>query len=461
VKGPSNLGVHAYSSRGSIILLAALTLLGLTVLALAAWPAYRAPLAVSIDPNEGWNAYLADAAMGRMPLYPAPSELVTNNYPPLSFYAVGLFGKVVGDNVLAGRFLSLGAVLVIALAVARIVLLLGGNRTGAAIGALWFVGTMCRFFSGYVGMDDPQLLAHALMALACGSFLHAAMRDKDCTLPILAMVAAGFFKHNIIAMPAAAMLWLALYQRRQFWQCAGYALAAILIGFALCRALYGSAFFFNFLTPRSYSWSEAVWALKDLLFVAVGMLAWAALPWLGIKGKNARFCHLLAALGLLTFFLEKSGSGVDVNAEFDLVIALSIITGLALSSVFRLAPGQSPVSRIRLAQTAVVLLLWAGWAVTPRLQIYRLVFDPAFRRAISDCEQTTAAVIAEARATRGDVQCDPLVCYRAGKPFAVDEFNAEERIRAGKLPEDALSRLIRSGKLTKIEPGPMFYVLTE
>jgi hypothetical protein len=51
------------------------------------WPAYRAFLNIEIDMNEGWNAYLADAAIhGSMPLYPSPDSLVTNNYPPLSFY---------------------------------------------------------------------------------------------------------------------------------------------------------------------------------------------------------------------------------------------------------------------------------------------------------------------------------------------------------------------------------------
>ena len=53
-----------------------------------AWPVYRAFLNVEIQPNEGWNAYFADAAMGKMPLYPSTDQLITNNYPPLSFYIV-------------------------------------------------------------------------------------------------------------------------------------------------------------------------------------------------------------------------------------------------------------------------------------------------------------------------------------------------------------------------------------
>jgi hypothetical protein len=52
------------------------------------WPVYRAFLNIEITDNEGWNAYFADAAMGKMPLYPSTAQLITNNYPPLSFYIV-------------------------------------------------------------------------------------------------------------------------------------------------------------------------------------------------------------------------------------------------------------------------------------------------------------------------------------------------------------------------------------
>src|SRR5207237_8082422 len=83
-----------------------------------AWPVYRAFVDVEIENNEGRNAYFADAAMGKMPLYPSADQLITNTYPPLSFYIVGLVGRLVGDPVLAGRLLSLVAVVAIATAIA-------------------------------------------------------------------------------------------------------------------------------------------------------------------------------------------------------------------------------------------------------------------------------------------------------------------------------------------------------
>src|ERR1700748_2343620 len=64
--------------------------------------------------NEGWNAYWAEVAWHGGPLYPAVDSPISNNYPPLSFYLVGALGRVVGDNIFAGRLLALVSLGVIA-----------------------------------------------------------------------------------------------------------------------------------------------------------------------------------------------------------------------------------------------------------------------------------------------------------------------------------------------------------
>jgi len=62
--------------------------LGVMTLLFLAWPCYRVFVHYGIDVNEPWNAHFADAAMGRTPLYPGQDELITNNYPPMSFYGM-------------------------------------------------------------------------------------------------------------------------------------------------------------------------------------------------------------------------------------------------------------------------------------------------------------------------------------------------------------------------------------
>src|SRR5215468_382409 len=142
------------------------------------WPVYRAFLKIEIANNEGWNAYFADAAMGKMPLYPSAAQLITNNYPPLSFYIVGLGGRLVGDPVLAGRLLSLISVIAIATAISLSVRRLGGTQAAAAISAAFYMATMSRFFRSYVGMNEPQLLSHAIMAFGFLAFLGGRSRIR-------------------------------------------------------------------------------------------------------------------------------------------------------------------------------------------------------------------------------------------------------------------------------------------
>src|SRR5665213_2327658 len=79
--------------------LAALPLLARNILAI--------PAQVPLDPNEGWNAAHALAAMAGRALYPPPASLMVNNYPPLSFYIVGVLAQLTGDAVVAGRIVSM------------------------------------------------------------------------------------------------------------------------------------------------------------------------------------------------------------------------------------------------------------------------------------------------------------------------------------------------------------------
>jgi hypothetical protein len=66
-------------------------------LALAAIPLALIPLHIPRDYNEEWIAYHSFAAITGSILYPPAHALTINNYPPLSFYLVGLFGQLDGS----------------------------------------------------------------------------------------------------------------------------------------------------------------------------------------------------------------------------------------------------------------------------------------------------------------------------------------------------------------------------
>ena len=419
-----------------------------------AWPVYRAFLNIEIENNEGWNAYFADAATGRMPLYPSADQLITNNYPPLSFYIVGLVGRFVGDPVLAGRLLSLVAVVAIATAIALSVRRLGGSGVAARISAAFFVATMSRFFLSHVGMNEPQLFAEAIMSFAFLGFLRARSNDRGYVGPVLVMALAGFVKHNIIAMPLTAFLWLSLNRRREAAKCFCVAAIAIVTGTAICYALFGRNFFLNILCPRDYSLKRWLGIFGELEWVSVGLLACLYNAWARRHDASVQLCSWLIAIALGSYFLQKGGAGVAINAQFDLVVAIAMGLGLAFTQV-SLWP---MARRLRSEQAQAILLLavCARLLASKQLQPVRLIFDSSFRNEIVMRERAMTDSVERVRRIPGDVTCgrNMLVNYRAGKPFVVDAFNAEQRILAGALPKDAISARVAAGTLTIVEVDP-------
>ncbi|MBN9219247.1 MAG: glycosyltransferase family 39 protein [Mesorhizobium sp.] len=441
------------STRRVSVMIGCLALL--TALA-ALWPIYRAFLNIEIDTNEGWNAYYADAAMGRMPLYPAAGQLIANNYPPLSFYIVGGLGRLIGDAVLAGRLLSLAAVLVIAWGVFRAVRLLGGDTTSAWIGALFFGATMCRFFTGYVGMDDPHLLAQAVMTVGLVAFLRARSRDRGYALSILLMVGAGFIKHNIVVMPLTAMIWLGMNRPRQMVKSALLAALAIALGFFVCYLAFGPDFFTNLRSPRAYALKHAFGAIGHLQWIAVGLVAWAYVGITRSADPNIRFCNLLNILGLVMFFVQKTGDGVAYNAQFELVFGVSVATGLAFANapVLPLARRWSPQALRFVLLLAICLRLVASARVEP----VRLLVDPSFHAEIAAREAAMSATVARLKNTPGDATCFcTLASYRSGKPFVIDPFYVQQQVLTGHLPPDAVTKLIDDGKLTVVKADPLLH----
>ena len=118
------------------------------------------PLRLSLNYNEGWNAYHAAAIMRGGALYP-DSGFFFNNYPPLSFYVVAGWTRLVGDPIVAGRCLSLAAFVVWTLLLERAALMLKCRRSEAWFGAILFA-VLSMLFSDYVGINDPQFLGNAV-----------------------------------------------------------------------------------------------------------------------------------------------------------------------------------------------------------------------------------------------------------------------------------------------------------
>ena len=415
------------------------------------WPTYRSFLNIKVNENEAWNAYYADAALGSMPLYPAPDQLITNNYPPLSFYLLGAVGRLIGDNILAGRLISLLAVLGIAFLCARTIRELGGDRRAGWVGASFLVATLCLFFDTYIGMNEPQLLALCIMAFGFLLFIKAARLNRGYALPICIMVLAGFFKHNIIALPLSALLWLVIQRRwRPFFSCLILSFFLMVLGFFACYVAYGRDFFFNFLTPRLFSLDQEWDALVEVQCVGVVLVAWFFIGIIKRRDQNVQLVNLLVLNGLLVHFLQRTGDGVDTNSLFDLVIGCGIAAGLAFSYLGKLQGSGRP----RILQLGFLVALCLRLIFSENSSDVLHPFSPKFQHEIARREEIVSRLIAKIRAVPGNVESDAYLCYKAGKPFVVDEFNLSERINTGKIPKDVLSKRIHDHSLTTIEADP-------
>src|SRR5882757_8831877 len=130
--------------------------MALAVLALLARNILAIPLLVPLDPNEGWNAAHALAAIAGHALYPRadsfPGSLMVNNYPPLSFYLVGELGRLTGDPVIAGRILSLSAFVAACGGIALVLRHMERGGRARLFAVLFFAATLL-IASNYVGMD--------------------------------------------------------------------------------------------------------------------------------------------------------------------------------------------------------------------------------------------------------------------------------------------------------------------
>ncbi|HWC63601.1 MAG TPA: hypothetical protein VG501_08255, partial [Rhizomicrobium sp.] len=212
---------------------------------------------VPLAPNEGWNAYLAKAAIGGAPLYPQSASLMINNYPPLSFYIVGALSHVTGDAIVAGRLLSLISFFALCGLLVVILRDMGADVLAALFASLFFA-TGLLAASRYVAMNDPQLLGHALQL----SGLSLLLPPRRSPLAAALLMSAGLFvKHSLLALPLAAGLWLAGEERRDAARFAAALLLFCLAGLAGARLVIGVNLVAALASPRHLAAANLVAAM--------------------------------------------------------------------------------------------------------------------------------------------------------------------------------------------------------
>ncbi len=407
---------------------------GLTLVRLAS----IAGLDIQRNYNEGWNAYHALALMTGGQLYPQASGFMVNNYPPLSFLVIAAAGKAGADLIVAGRIVSLLSALVASWAIFAIARRMTATKVEALFAVTLFLAKLLAT-STYVGIDDPQMLGHAL---GCLGFLAAIGPNRRLWVSALLLTLALFVKHMLVIQPLALMAWLLWYDRKSALRFATFGILFGVAGFLLCRIWLGVNLFDVLFTPRTYQLSWLTQSLKDFLLVSFAPLGAGLYLLFRSKDRYAVLCGLYTAMAFAIGLLFDGGAGVGRNALFDAAIGGALSAALLVRQVrvplfsllFGLACLVPPaVAAVENAQSE---WLTAGFWLQP----------------MKNETARSREEIAFVRGRPGPAMCERLaICFWAGKSAQVDAFNFVQSVETRKRDARDLIRLLDARYYSTIE----------
>jgi hypothetical protein len=438
--GPGGIDRRA-ASLATPLLWVAIALLAAVWLSAAIGPGYALFRWIPDGYNEGWNAYWAQVAWSGGPLYPAVDSPISNNYPPLSFYIVGALGKLLGDNIFAGRLLALVSLVVMA---ADVFIWLRSSqfspasrfsRSSAAFAALLFLAAFAQYAPAYIAMNDPQLLGHAFVMTGAVLLWRCDFSRNALLAAALLMVFGGLIKHLLIALPLATTAWIAVYRRQQLAWWLIVSLSAVTAAIAIVYFTQGAVFFHDVASSRLYS----------RLLVQVGLgRAWQSFGFLLILSATAlpvyssrfssrslrelaAFVLIYLALAAVIGALAAGGKGVDRNAFFDLLIAVCLAVALGVEYLRQRSAVNPLLGAVIATSCCTVFLVKAINQWPSRWQLIQQ----------TDVREAQAARIIESIRSlgHGATACEELsLCYWAGSAFKVDFFNYGQKLATSALP---------------------------
>ena len=395
---------------------------GILVVLLLAVTALEASLPIERDFNEGWNTYQAQRFYEGEPLYPAQPTPVVNNYPPLSFMLIGGLARGTGETAYTGRAVAGAAFLAVLFLLWRVGLKLTGGSGWSAVAPVLFGFMMLAHHRIFVGLNDPQMLAHAIMLIGFWMVLRNPTSKQTLFLSAIVVVAAGFTKHNLIPLPIAMLALLWSRNSASAWKWGAAVLAASIAGVALCTAVFGAPFFQSvFLFPRGYAGSSILWKAPIYLKPWVLIIGYATFVCATMrKVAEVRALSIYFGLSAIWGILILGGSGIDANAFFDLFLASALISAVGVASLAR-----APRHEWHMIAAVCIVLVSGFWGTRRRL-------GDAFALVQQRQADTTLAEddIRTVRSIDGPVLCESLLlCYWAGKPFEADFFTSGQRLR--------------------------------
>jgi hypothetical protein len=399
--------------------------------------------------NEGWNVYNTERLVHRDLVYDDNYWRV-NNYPIGSFLVIAGVNFLIDDLLLSGRIVALVSFAAIGLLAAVAIRRFGGGRVDAVFGAGCALGFCYLVAPAWIIVDDPQTLGEAVMLGGLVSYLPRAA-DRLTLLRTAFLIALGvFMKHNVLAIPIALTLDLAIRSPRRlpFWlaSCAGFAAGFL----GLTQIVAGGTFIDHLLSPRIFTWYGVRYHLMKYLrlfkFPLITMVFGARLIFPARRFVLAGWG--VASIGLATIF---SGfEGTSYNMFQDAAVFLGVASGVLFCEL-RKAVGRSGRFAGLLSAGAALLLAQPILARTQNA-LFQLPRMGALLAADRQAEETFLADAKYIADARGPAICESLLlCYIAGQPFILDPFNSRQYILAGKLDEAQLTQRIAAHQFAVIQ----------
>ena len=445
-------GIEVMASPGSFSIAA--PLLWITLVALFAfslltfyYPMVRAFYRFEINYNEGWNVYVTQAAMQHRAIYPRPHSGLAAGYPFLSFYLVGYLSHLVGDYLLTGRLISLLAFLTSCALVGLIVKKLTGSWESAVFASVFSLGLFCSRMPDYVGMDDPQMLAHTFFLFGLWLYLGTPPSTLRIAGITSLFVLGGTIKHNLLPAPISVLSDLFATSLGKAVRFMIFGAIFLALAIAVNMLVGGPYFIFRMLASRPYGLAKvrntfAFFYVPLLLPLTISTF-WSLWQ---LHNRKARVIAFYFFSSLFVGVAFGGGTGVAANTFFDNLFAMSIITGACLDSLWKAPiPSLGKGGRLRFLvpvflYSCVFFMFYPGGDTLPKI----LAQLPERQRAF----EFQASFLA---AQPGPAICEKMIlCYEAGKPYVVDPFVVRLRDRKGEGNSDLLNR-ITGRKLAAIQ----------
>jgi hypothetical protein len=419
-------------------------LIALAVVVILMRPVVSISLQLPKDYNEGYYAYTAARVLGPGNLYPESGSLIANGYTPLFAYVTGIFGEILDDHLVAGRWIALASFLFVAVGVGAVVRLLSNNWAVSILAGLTFIGYIGLKHPSYIGMNDPQWLAQAFIIAALFVYLKTENQHR-VSIPVVALLlAAGLTKQTSVALPIALAVHIIWHCRDTIPAWAGGAAVAILPSVAALYAFHGPDFLRGVLfneAQREYSVPKVLDTALDFarffvpLLVGFGLFLWLV-PRSAAKHLLLAYVASSAAIG----FALTGGQFVGWNHLYDLLIALTITAGLAIAAL-----SERLASRVPKVLTSILCGILANLALLAAAPS-ALAKAGTVLSALADRQVLVAGTISRIATVDGPVFCETMaLCYWAGKDLEIDILELRRRLMSGSMSKEEFERLLASG----------------